>query len=274
MTAQRLALALAALALGAQSASARSPRLDREEMRGAVFVETIALPSPGEFLIAVDKEFEPNWTQFVQTSVPPATTARDHLAFQLGVLLADAHVAIEAQDGQAAKNAGRDLIATARKLNVGQNVLARGQNIADIAGEADWRTLREEMDATQNDIRLSMREQNDDDLLVFLMLGSWLRQMELATSLAEKNPGPEGAALVTQPTILNHLLERLEALPPKARSSPLATELLEGLRTMKPLMDQGLHKPLPPESVRTLAGTLPALLSSARGPVPSPSPAP
>jgi hypothetical protein len=267
----RLAIACAVLALGADSpAAATPPRLDKQEMHSAVFVETIALPSPGEFLIAVDKEFEPNWSQFVQTSVPPPTTARDHLAFQLGVLLADTHVAIEAQDGQAAKNAGRDLIATARKLNVGQNVLARGQNIADIADQADWRTLREEMDATQNDIRLSMQEQNDHDLLIFLMLGSWLRQMELASALAEKNPGPGGAALVAQPMILNHHLERLESLPPKVRSRPLGSALLDGLRTIKPLMDQGLHAPLSGESVHAIAATIPPLLSSTKAPAPKP----
>jgi hypothetical protein len=267
----RSALACAALLLGAPwTIEAKSPRLEKEEMQSAVFVETIALPSPGEFLIAVDKEFEPNWTQFVQTAVPPTTTARDHLAFQLGVLLADAHIAIEAQDSQAAKNAGRDLIATARKLNVGQNVLARGQNIADIADQADWRTLREEMDATQNDIRHSMQEQNDQDLLVFLMLGSWLRQMELASGLAEKNPGPGAAALIAQPMILNHHLERLESLPPKVRSRPLAAGLLSGLRDIKPVMNQGLHDPLPTESVQEISKAISRLLSATKSPAPSP----
>jgi hypothetical protein len=271
MIAKRLAIACASLALGANlAAAARSPRLDKEEMRSAVVVETIALPSPGEFFIAVDKKFEPNWTPFVQNTVPPTTTARDDLAFQLGVLLADAHIAIEAQDGQAAKNVGRDLIATAGKLNVGQNVLARGQNIADIADKADWRTLREEMDATQNDIRLSMQEQNDDELLVFLMLGSWLRQMELASALAEKNPGSGGAALIAQPTILNHLLDRLESLPAKVRSRPLAAELLKGLLKIKPLMDQALHSPLSEESVRVISATMPGLLSSTKTPETAP----
>ncbi|MFM8364084.1 MAG: hypothetical protein ACKOAS_02930 [Verrucomicrobiota bacterium] len=271
MNRSRLAIACAGLLLGATwQALAKSPRLEKEEMQSAVFVETIALPSPGEFLIAVDKEFEPNWSQFVQNSIPPTTMARDHLAFQLGVLLADAHVAIEAQDGQAAKNVGRDLIATARKLNVGQNVLARGQNIADIADQADWRTLREEMDATQNDIRLSMQEQNDQDLLVFLMLGSWLRQMELASALTEKNPSPGGAALIVQPMILNHHLERLESLPPKVRSRPLATEMLKGLHSIKPRMDQGLYGPLTEESLRTIATEIPRLLSTAKTPAQAP----
>lgn len=267
----RLAIASAALAFGFHTAAGAGPRsLDREAMRSALVVETIALPSPGEFFLAVDKQLEPNWSQLIGTAVPATTTSRDHLALQLGVQLADAHVAIEAQDSQAAKNSGRDLITTARKLNVGQTVLARGRNIADIADTADWKTLREELDATQNDIRLSMQEQNDQDLLVFLMLGSWVRQMQLASALVEKNPDPASSALIAQPTILNHLLERLEALPAKARSRPLPTEFLARLREIKPHMEKGLHGPLPPESVQAIAKTTAFLVAATSEPSPKP----
>jgi hypothetical protein len=249
---------------------AKARQLDGDEMRSAVFVETVALPSPGEFLLAVDKQFDPNWSQLVKASVPATTTRREQLALQLGVLLADSYVAIEAQDGQAAKNAGRDLIATARKLNVGQNVLARGQSIADIADRADWRTLREELDAMQNDIRLSMQEQNDHALLVFLMTGSWVRQMELAAALAEANPSPRAFALITQPAILNHLLERMASLRTKDRSSPLAKRFLSKLQETKAHMDKGVYAPLPEDSVRGIAATMASLLATTAEPPPKP----
>jgi hypothetical protein len=239
-------------------------------MRSAIVVETVALPSPGEFFLAVDKQFEPNWTQLLKTSVPATTTRRDHLALQLGVLLADAYVAIEAQDSQAAKNAGRDLIAIARKLNVGQNVLARGQSLADIAETADWRTLREELDATQNDIRLSMQEQNDDALLVFLMTGSWVRQMELASALAEENPDPRAVALLVQPTILDHLLDRMASLSGKERSSPLASRFLAKLEEIQPVMAKASYSPMPDDSVRQIAAAMKDLLTTTEEPPPKP----
>lgn len=250
------------------AAEAKPRRIDAEEMQSAVFVETMALPSPGEFLLAVDKQFEPNWSQLIKTSVPATTTRREHLALQLGVLLADGYVAIEAQDGQAAKNAGRDLIATARKLNVGQNVLARGQGISALAENADWRTLREELDATQNDIRLSMQEQNDHALLVFLMAGSWVRQMELAAALAEENPSPEAFALLVQPAIAAHLHDRMASLREKQRSTPLAQHFLAKLTEAKALMDKGVYAPLPPESVRGLAAIMADLLDATEEPPP------
>ena len=267
----RLLIACAALGMCLRPTAEAKPRqLDKEDMRTAVFVETVALPSPGEFFLAVDKQFEPNWTQLLKTSVPAITTRREHLALQLGVLLADSYVAIEAQDSQAAKNAGRDLITIARKLNVAQNVLARGQSIADIADQADWRTLREELDATQNDIRLSMQEQNDQDLLVFLMTGSWVRQMELASGVAQKNYSPEAVALLVQPAILAHLLDRLNSLPAKDRNGPLASGFLVKLEGIKPLMEKGSHSPMPEESVREIATTMAALLTTTEEPPPKP----
>lgn len=266
-------LAIACILLGANlsvAAEAKLRRLAPADMRSAVFLETVALPSPGEFLIAVDKQFDPNWSQLVKTSVPANTTSRAHLALQLGVLLADAFVATEAQDGQAARNAGRDLIATARKLNVGQNVLARGQGIAALADSGDWRTLREELDATQNDIRLSMQEQNDNALVVFLMTGSWVRQMELAAALAEANPSPAASALLVQPAIAGHLHDRMASLRGKDRSTPLAVHFLAKLEETKSLMEKGVHSPLPDGCVRGIAAIMAELLAATAEPAPKP----
>lgn len=252
------------------AAYAKTRGLDHNAMRSALFLETMTLPSPGEFFAAVDKQFQPNWSQLVRPALPVATHRREHLALQLGVLLADGYVAIEAQDGQAAKNNGRDVLNLARKLNVSQNVLARGQNISDLADKSDWRTLREELDAMQNDIRLSMQEQNDYDLLVFLMIGSWIRQLEIASNLLEKNPIPDASGLLVQPAILDHLLERLGDLPEKTRANPLAQSFRAQLETLKAPMKQGSYAPLSVESVRAIAATMAGLLNVTSEPPPKP----
>lgn len=255
---------------GGIAAHAKAPSLDRQQLRSAVFMETVTLPSPGEFLAAVDKQFQPNWSQLARPAVPVTTPHREHLALQLGVLLADGFVAIEAQDGQMAKNNGRDVLNLARKLSVSQNVLARGQNIADLADKADWRTLREELDAMQNDIRLSMQEQNDYDLLVFLMIGSWIRQMEIASGLLIKNPIPDASELLVQPAILDHLLERLNGLPEKTRANPLPQTFLTRLQAMKAHMTKGSYAPLDEASVRDIAAAMTALLHAAAEAPPKP----
>jgi hypothetical protein len=263
----RVSIACAELVFAATVASHASPPvLDGEQISSAVFMETVTLPSPGEFFAAVDKQFQPNWSQLVKPAVPVATAQREHLALQLGVLLADGFVAIEAQDGQTAKNNGRDVLSLAKKLNVSQNVLARCQNISDLADKGDWRTLREELDAMQNDIRLSMQEQNDYDLLVFLMIGSWIRQMEIATDLLIKSPIPDATELLVQPAILDHLLERLNGLPEKTLTNPLPQTFLTHLQTLKVHLSKGAYAPLEDSSVREIAASMTALLHTAAEP--------
>ena len=263
----RVTIACALLVFtGAIAAYARIPMLESRQIRSSVFMETVTLPSPGEFFAAVDKQFQPNWSQLVKPAVPVATTQREHIALQLGVLLADGFVAIEAQDAQTSKNNGRDVLNLAKKLNVSQNVLARGKNISDLADKGDWRTLREELDAMQNDIRLSMQEQNDYDLLVFLMIGSWIRQMEIAADLLIKNPIPDATELLVQPAILDHLLERLNGLPEKARANPLSQTFLTGLAPMKSQIAKGAYAPLDEASVRDIAATMTSLLQTAAEP--------
>ena len=43
------------------ASTARAEKLTSDQIASAVVVETIAIPSPSEFLIAVDKQCEPNW---------------------------------------------------------------------------------------------------------------------------------------------------------------------------------------------------------------------
>ena len=258
----RVSIALALLAFFAGNlAFARFAPLDEQSMQSAVFMETLSLPSAGEYFSAVDKRFEPNWTKLLRPMIPVATPLREHLALQIGVLIADCHIAIEAQDGQATKNYGRDILNLAKKLNVSQNVLARGQNISDLAEKGDWLTLREELDAMQNDIRLSMQEQNDYDLLVFLMIGSWVRQMEVACDLFIQTPTPDASELLIQPEILNHLLDRLHGLPEKSRANPMAQTFLGRLQGLQPIMSQGSLNPLPEASVQDISATMKAILN-------------
>ena len=252
----------------AATARAELPELEPAQMDSAVFLETISLPSPGEFFAAVDKQFEPNWSKLLRPSVPVTTPQRDHLALQVGVLLADCHVAIEARDGQSAKNLGRDILNLAKKLNVSQNVVARGRNISDLADKGDWSTLREELDAMQNDIRLSMQEQNDYDLLVFLMIGSWVRQMDIASGLLLHSPNQAASELLVQPAILEHLLERLRGMPEKSRANPLAQKFLTRLEALQPRMAK--NTPLNEESTRDIADTMSALLNASAEPPPKP----
>ena len=72
---------------------------------------------------------------------PENTSNRYQIALILGTLVADGYIAVEAQDSQGVKNIGKEIINLAKKLNVSQSVLGRGNSINDFAENNDWNAL-------------------------------------------------------------------------------------------------------------------------------------
>ena len=200
-----------------------------EQIGQVVRIESITIPMPGEFFAAINKQGRPNWKQLVRTGTPEATVSRSQIALILGTLVADGYIAVEAQDSQGVKNIGKEIINLAKKLNVSQSVLGRGNSINDFAENNDWNALREELEATQNEVKLDMFEQKDSSLVTLVTLGAWVRGTELASGLIEGSYTPEFARLLRQPAIIEYLLEQIGTLPLAMQEDPLVAKLRTAL---------------------------------------------
>ena len=213
-------------AVGLQAAeTAMTP----DQIKQVVRIESITIPMPGEFFAAINKHGRPNWKQLVRTGTPEATDSRSQIALILGTLVADGYIAVEAQDSQGVKNIGKEIINLAKKLNVSQSVLGRGNSINDFAENNDWNALREELEATQNEVKLDMFEQKDSSLVTLVTLGAWAQGTELASGLVERSYTPESARLLRQPAIIEYLLDQIGTLPQAMREEPLIAKLSAGL---------------------------------------------
>jgi hypothetical protein len=171
------------------------------------------------------------------------------------MLVADGFMAIEAQNGQSVKNTTRDILILAKKLNVSQQIVARGQSISDFADTAQWRELREELDAMQNDIRLSLLEQKDSPLVVLAAAGSWVRQIEMGSNILASGEKPVSTELLSQPDVASRILARVQNLPQNSKKSPLVQSLLSVLLTASALMSES-KSDLPATSVSELVSTM------------------
>jgi hypothetical protein len=200
-----------------------------EQLGQVVRLESITIPMPGEFFAAINKLGRPNWKQLVRTGTPEVTSSRSQIALILGTLVADGYIAVEAQDSQGVKNIGKEIINLAKKLNVSQSVLGRGNSINDFAENNDWNALREELEATQNEVKLDMFEQKDSSLVTLVTLGAWVRGTELASGVIERSYTPESARLLRQPAIIDYLLEQIGTLPKTMQEDPLIAKLTAAL---------------------------------------------
>lgn len=213
-----LILVLAALTAVAQEPP---PSLTKEQMAAAEKDQVISIPMPGELFAALGKSAKPDWAAYFRKPIPTNFTSRQQIAMNLGGLIADGYLAVEAQDGQQVKNVARDVKTLANALGVGQDLLNRGNSISDFAENNQWDALKEELEATQNEVLTSMKEHNDQNLVTFVALGGWARGTEVVTTHIAKNYSAESARILRQPGIAKTFVNKLAAMPEKSTENPL-----------------------------------------------------
>jgi hypothetical protein len=216
--------------------------LTKRQMAQAEKNPVLSVPSPAEFFGAVDKAIKPDWASFYREPLPTSYPVRTQTAFNLGTLVTDAYLAVEAQDGQQVKNVGKDIITLARALGVGEHVLQRGKSIGDFADRNDWFALSEELEATTNEVRRAMGAQRDEALAALISAGAWLRALHVSAGAAVRSEDPAAAALLRQSSLLGLLRAELRGYPEAVEGSPLVAQVDAALTVaaekMKPAEDE------------------------------------
>src|SRR6201994_842514 len=214
---------------GESSPTPAASPLTEAEQKAAVAIDSLTVPTPGEFFKAIDKTGKPNWVSQFRPPTPIGGVNRAQMALNLGTLIADGYIAVEAQDGQQVKNIGRDVLALAKKLSVSQSVLARSASITQFAENDAWDQLNEELEATQNEVKKALQENRDTDLITLVSIGGWIRGTEVVTGLVLQNYNADDAKLLRQPALVSFLKDKLVNLPGKIQKDPLVQNVNKDL---------------------------------------------
>ena len=149
-------LVLLVSALAASGATGDAS-LSADQLAKAAKTDSISIPTPGELFAALSKSGKINWSGQYRGPMPVTYRNRAQIALNLGGLIADGFIAVEAKDGQQVKNIGSDIIKLAKALGVSEKLLGRGNSINEFADNNEWDTLQEELEATQNEVKSSMQ---------------------------------------------------------------------------------------------------------------------
>ena len=226
--------------------------LTAAQMSGAVTLDALTMPTPGELFAALNKQCKPNWAAQYRGPVATAYSDRPQAALNLGGLIADGYIAVEAQDGQQVKNLGRDILALAKTLGISKEILVRGNSIQQFADGNDWSSLNEDLEALQNEVKLEMDNLHDDELVTLLNLGGWIRGTQAVSDVVLKNFGQQTSCILRQPALVAYLRGKVEKLSPKVRDSPLIKTVSDGLDSMGRLVSFPLGSTPPREDVQKL----------------------
>jgi hypothetical protein len=215
---------------------AEAPRLSADQLARAIKSDAISIPTPGELFAALAKPGKPNWSGQYRGPIPMTYRNRAQIALNLGGLIADGFVAVEAKDSQQVKNIGTDIIKLAKALGVSQNLLTRGNSINDFAENDDWDTLHEELEATQNEVKSSMQSHSDQDLVILVSLGGWIRGTQVVSSAILQNYDERAAKLLRQPALVSFIRAKIRDVGLELRNEPLVKNVADQLGEMETLV--------------------------------------
>ncbi len=236
----------------ATTAPAEAKPLTAEEMSDAATLDTFTVPTPGELFAALNKQCKPNWAAQARGPINTAYKDRAQAALNLGGLIADGYIAVEAQDAQQVKNIGRDILALAKTLGVSKEILARAASITAFADDNNWPSLREELESTQNEVKQEMESLHDEELITLLSIGGWVRGTQVVSSVVLKNFSQETSCILRQPALVEFLRGKLDRLPARTKDSALIKAVDSGLEDMGKTVSFALGATPSKEEVQTL----------------------
>jgi hypothetical protein len=251
------ALAVVATCACARDASPLGSHLTPKEIRGAAVSENLSLPNPSELFAALNKLDKPDWSSMARTPPSAIYTNRAQIALNLGALLADGYLAVEAQEKQQVRNISREIKNLAKGLGLEQEVVNRSNSIADFADGRQWLAVDEAFEAVQNELSAAMNGQQDRELATLMALGEWLRTIEIVSGYIADHYTPDAVKALRQPAICGYFSLRVGAMPRKIQTTPLVAVIRRDLPRIQKLLS--FSPELPPDAgdvrkLKVLAG--------------------
>ena len=237
----RRILFLAVLAASVEARAQDEPApLTKEQILGAAIGEPVSTPMPSELFAALNKKGKPDWSTLLRKPPAATFTNRQQLALNLGSLIADGYLGVEAQDAQVVENVARDIRTLTKSLGIQQEVVNRGSRIVELAKDGNWDTLAEELEAAQNEVTAAMAAHDDQDLVTLVMLGGWLRGTEVVSSYLVKNYSEEGAKVLRQPAVVDHFVKKIAAMPKRTLDTELMSNVRKSLFAIRKAVSYGV----------------------------------
>lgn len=224
------------LLLGGPLFAAEPENLPAAELTAAARTDSMTVPTPGELFAALGKQCKPNWASQFRGPVNTSLASRAQLALNLGTLIADGYVAVEAQDSGQVKTVGRDILSLGKSLGISKELIERGQTITTFAENNEWNALKEELEATQNEVKIAMAKLRDDDLVTLISIGGWIRGTDVVCGIIGDNFSDASASLIRQPALAGYLRSKLANLSAKMRDEPLIKSVDRQLAEMEKLV--------------------------------------
>src|SRR5205085_8101406 len=85
--------------------------------------------------------------------------------------------------------------------------------------------LQEELEATQNEVKSSMQTHRDQDLVILVSVGGWIRGTQVVSAAVMQNHDERAAKVLRQPALVNFIQTKLNEVSAEVKGEPLIKDV-------------------------------------------------
>jgi len=201
-----------------------------------VVVPGSVIPIPLEIFASLDKLGLQDWNRQVAQRPILLDTNRSRTAMLFGLVVSEGFIAVQAQDREAVRRIGREVLRLAGSLGVSREVEGHANAIVDGAAAGHWANVRQELDKTRQTVVNRMREIRDEELVALVSLGGWLGGTEVLAAVLKENYSTEGSDLLNQLELVRQLKSDFNGLPKRVRQGSAFQQVSKTLEQLESLM--------------------------------------
>lgn len=193
----------------------------------------------------------------------PTTTPSDRteLALQLGGLIADGFLVVEAEKLLDLEAVGRALWKRAKILGAGTRLSSHTKSLLENSALGDWKKLKDELAKTQKDVEVEMVLLRDVDAAHLISLGGWLRAFQIACVASLKPFDEKKARILGRVDVAEYFLMSLQTLEPKIQETAHIQKLTAGVEKLKNMLDVPESKAFTQDEVESMNALIAELIS-------------
>lgn len=187
---------------------------------------------PGQYLETIGQHVKARWRQQYREAPASFSSERLRVAFMLGGLMAESHLAVQAGDAQRFRNNNQEVQKLCAVLGLTDKISPDVRAGSKMAESEDWPALRNQVQLTEQHIESVLNEQRDEDLAILMGLGTWIRLFDIGSSLVVEEPELTNKGIcIGSIGLLDGLVARFDQLTELSRTNE-AVALVGGVLEM------------------------------------------
>jgi hypothetical protein len=208
--------------------------LDDPHVREELAVNEFTAPSISKIFESLEALAPLPILKFQRDPAAKMPLNRADLAVELGFLIADGFLIVQAGELGKVESMAADLTRYGKALGAGEKVNRHAASLLESARKQDVPQLKKELAATQKDVELELVSLRDPDLAHLISLGGWARALQVSSSAVANQFSPDRAKHVMREDIADYYSSIVSGLEPRISERPnfvAMQEILSNLRT-------------------------------------------